>query len=76
MWPETREYDGDREVPFYEQLMEIPEGSKLFEVWGRDSPEEIEGSSIAHIGNIISKSPLTTSYFGDTRLFFEHEFMQ
>ena len=54
----------------------------MFEVWGRDVPDDTrrfrfpEGSKVQHIGNIISKSSIVTSYFGDTRLFFEHEFMQ
>lgn len=83
MWPETREYDDTgREIPFYEQLTQIPEGMTLFEVWGRDVPADPGAeriwpvSNVQHIGNIISKSPIVTSFFGDTRLFFEHEFMQ
>ena len=81
MWPETREKDDDgREIPFYEQLTQIPEGSLLFEVWGREWPDDLRafpsGTNVQHIGNIKSKSPMVTSYFGDTRLFFEHEFMQ
>ena len=41
LWPDERQYDENgREILFYEQLMQIPEGSYLFEVWARDFPED------------------------------------
>ena len=46
----------------------------LFEVWARDVPEDEryfpEGSKKQKIGEIVSNSPIVTSNFGDTRLFF------
>lgn len=46
----------------------------LFEVWARDVPEDEryfpEGSTKQKIGEIVSNSPIVTSNFGDTRLFF------
>ena len=52
----------------------------LFEVWARDVPEDDlyfpEGSTKQKIGEIVSNSPIVTSNFGDTRLFFQHEFLK
>lgn len=84
LWPEKeREYDANgREIPFYEQLTKIPSGSKLFEVWARDVPDDPrpyrypQGSKVQHIANVVTHSPIITSNFGDKRLFFEHEFLQ
>ena len=81
LWPHERQYDANgREIPFYEQLTQIPDGSNLFEVWARDVPDDPrwypEGSKVQHIANVVTHSAIVTSNFGDTRLFFEHEFMQ
>jgi hypothetical protein len=41
LWPDKRQYDeDDREIKFYEQLTQIPEGSNLFEVWAQDFPND------------------------------------
>ena len=81
LWPHDRQKDETgREIPFYEQLTQIPDGSLLFEVWARDVPTFEpwwpEGSKVQHIANVVSHSKIITSNFGDTRLFFEHEFMR
>lgn len=56
--------------------MRIPAGTTLFEVWARDQPANWpEGSTDRHIANIKMNTQLTTSAFGDQRLFFQHEGM-
>lgn len=75
-------FDSDQEineagevVGFQEQLMEIPDGTTLFEVWALDQPTNWRGGSGTeqHIANIRMTTGLTTSAFGDERLFFQHE---
>ena len=80
LWPDERQRDADGQlIPFYDQLKQIPEDSILFEVWARDMPDDPqrfpEGSRVQHIANIKATSSIITSNFGDTRLFFQHEFM-
>ena len=80
LWPDARQRDArGRPIPFYDQLTQIPEDSYLFEVWVRDVPNDPrrfpEGSQVQHIANIKATSSVITSNFGDTRLFFQHEFM-
>ena len=63
-----------REVPFYEQLQEIPEGSILFRVMAQDIPDDQRrfgrDPNVQHIANIRATSEVITSLFGDERLFF------
>ena len=46
----------------------IPTGTTLFEVMALDQPWGVE----KHIGDIITTSPVVTSLWGDTQLFFRH----
>ena len=74
LWPETREFVGGREVPFYEQLQDIPQGSVLFRVMAQDIPDDRRRFGreprVQHIANIRATSEVITSRFGDERLFF------
>jgi len=41
LWPSEPQYDDfGVEIPFYEQLKEIPESSMLFEVWAQEFPDD------------------------------------
>jgi hypothetical protein len=77
LWPETRQFIDGREIPFYEQLQQIPNGSVMFEIWAQDLPDDPEWFGQApqkqHIGNIRTTTDVITSAFGDERLFFNHE---
>lgn len=77
LWPDEKQVDADgREIDFLEQLQQIEPGSVLFKIMARDFPEGDrnfpQGSQVQQIGNIRTTSELTTSFFGDTRLFFQH----
>ena len=49
----------------------VKEGSKLYKVLAQNEPTELGGEEW-HIGDIITTSPMVTSLWGDTRLFFRH----
>lgn len=49
--------------------MTIPEGTILQHVYVRANPND----EVEYIGDIILDSELTTSYFGDTQLFYKHQ---
>jgi len=50
-------------------LMTIPEGAHLYNLYAKASPT----SRWSRIGKIVIKSAPTTSWFGDTELFFRHQ---
>jgi hypothetical protein len=62
--------------PFYEAIPncniydEYTE-TNLFNVYAWEEPEELGGKK-QKIGEIILDSEMTTSYYGDTQLFFKH----
>ena len=61
-------------VDFTEQLMTIPSGSVLYEVYGMDKPTELGGQEF-HIGSLKTTSVMTTTKWGDKNLFFRHQDM-
>lgn len=58
-------------VMFYDQLMSIASGTVVMEAWAWDGPES-DGGAKFKIADLMLTTPLTTSTFGDERLFFEH----
>jgi len=60
--------------PVNEDLVTIPSGSTLYEVWARDQPEEMGGTE-AHIADLVLSSEITTSLWGDQHLYFRHQDM-
>jgi len=63
--------EAGNQVMFYDQLKRLEEGSTLYEVWGLTAPHVLGGEWV-HMANINLETPLYTSNFGDTRLFFQH----
>jgi len=55
-------------------LMSIPVGTTLYQVFALDEPEELGGVE-AHIADLVLTSALTTSTWGDQHLFFRHQDM-
>lgn len=49
----------------------IKEGTKLYKVIAQDKPFELGGHE-KHIGDLWTTSPMVTSLWGDTKLFFRH----
>ena len=75
MFSAEKEIGADgKQVSWLDQLQQgIPEGAELFTVRALTAPDGIEGSEWVDIGTITLDSDLTTSTFGDTRLFFKHQ---
>jgi hypothetical protein len=72
---ELQFYDGNPDEPimFYSQLMdELNEGDIVFEVRAPVDPTA-ETVEMEHIANIRLLTNFRTSFFGDTRLFFQHK---
>merc|ERR1712154_575584 len=60
--------------PFTEDLVSIPKGSLLYEVWALDNPAELGGTE-KHIADLVLVSDMITSVWGDQHLFFRHQDM-
>ena len=54
------------------QLQSIPSGTTLFDVYAVDQPD----ADAVLIGRLTTKSEFVTSYFGDTSLFFQHNYFE
>jgi len=60
--------------PVNEDLVTIPSGSTLYQVWAWDHPQEMGGTE-AHIADLVLSSEITTSLWGDQHLYFRHQDM-
>jgi len=60
---------------FTDDLTTIPEGSTLFNVYAYNAPVELGGQEEL-IGDLVLRSPLVTSLWGDAHLFFRHQDMR
>lgn len=69
---ETVDDDTSRWIPWYEQLLRIPEGSTIYEVYALTGPEVLDGELIK-IADLKLRSSLYASEFGDKKLFFRHQ---
>ena len=65
-WPETYEKDP------LEQLMSIPSGSTLWDVYGWDAPKELGGTEHL-IGSLVSTSETIKSWYSDEMLLIRHQ---
>jgi len=61
--------------PVFDDLATVPEGSVLYRVYATDQPLELGGAEQL-IGELVTTSPLVTSLWGDTHLFFRHQDMR
>ena len=60
--------------PINEDLITLPMGTKLYDVFALDKPEEMGGTE-KMIGEVVLTSNLITSKWGDKKLFFRHQDM-
>jgi len=65
---------GDADFLSYAEMF-IDQDSILFEVYGRTSPHADDVGDV-HLGSIKTTSKFTRSTFGDTQLFFTHQYME
>ena len=57
---------------FMQQFTTIPKGSTLYRIKGHQNPNDEEG---IHLGAVVTTDKCVTSYFGDTKLFFKHQYI-
>jgi len=69
--PELQNFPDEYHGPFTDDLAGIPVDTMLFSVYALDAPEGTE----TMIGELVLRSEMTTSNWGDTRLFFRHQNM-
>ena len=63
--------DEEYTMNVFDRISAIPTGTVLYTVWARDMPATLGGVETA-IGEIVTKSELTTSVWGDTKMYFRH----
>jgi hypothetical protein len=63
--------DPEYTMNVFDRMRAIPTGTVLYEVWARDAPSTLGGVE-TKIAEIVTKSELTTSMWGDTKLYFRH----
>jgi len=59
---------------YTEDLTTIQKGTVLYQVFAMDKPPQMEGVEM-HIGNLVTRSNMMTSWWGDRKLFFRHQDM-
>ena len=59
-------------VEFYKQFDAIATGTAIYELRGHQSPEDTEGWLI---GNVVTTDKCVTSLYGDTKMFFRHQYI-
>ena len=69
--PALSYHDPEYTMTVFDRIRAIPTGTVLYTVWARDAPATMGGFEKA-IAQIVTKSELTTSLWGDTRMFFRH----
>ena len=58
---------------FYQQFTELQTGTILYHFKGHQQPNDTEG---VMLGDVITTDNCVTSHFGDTRLFFQHQYLE
>ena len=57
---------------FMQQFREIPAGSIVYQIIAYQNPTDNIG---IYLGDVVTKNKCVTSYFGDTKLFFKHQYI-
>ena len=65
-------FSDDYVQDFTEDLKSIPIDSVLYEILALDLPEELGGQEV-YIGDLVLRSAMITSKWGDEHLFFRHD---
>ena len=69
--PDLSYHDPEYTRTVFDRMRDIPTGTVLYEVWARDAPSTLGGVE-TKIAEIVTKSELTTSMWGDTNMYFRH----
>ena len=57
---------------FYQQFDDIAVGSTIYTLRAHQSPEDNEGILL---GNVVTTDKCVTSLYGDTKLYFQHQYI-
>ena len=57
---------------FYKQFDDIAVGTAIYELRGHQDPDDVEGVSL---GNVVTTDKCVTSLYGDSKLFFKHQYL-
>jgi len=69
--PELSSHDPEYTMTVFERMSAIPTGTVLYEVWAMNAPSTLGGTE-TKIAEIVTKSELTPSMWGDTKMYFRH----
>ena len=58
---------------FYKQFDDIAVGTAIYELRGHQNPEDAEG---VLIGSVVTSRNCVTSLYGDTKMFFKHQYIE
>ena len=58
--------------PFMKQFTDIPVGTVLYQLRGHQSPGDKDG---VLLGDVVTTDNCVTSNYGDTKLFFKHQYI-
>ena len=57
---------------FMKQFTDLPAGTTLYTLRGHQSPDDKDG---LFLGNVVTTDKCVTSLYGDTKLFFKHQYI-
>ena len=57
---------------FYKQWDDIEVGTTIYTLRGHESPDDVEGR---FLGNVVTTDKCVTSMYGDTKMFFKHQYI-
>ena len=61
------------ELPeFMKQFTDLPVGTVLYQLRGHQSPDDEEG---VLLGDVVTTDNCVTSLYGDTKLYFQHQYI-
>ena len=58
---------------FMSQFRTITMGTKIYGLKAYESPDDFEGT---FLGNVVTTDTCTSSFYGDTKLFFKHQYIE
>ena len=59
-------------IEFYKQFDDIAVGTAVYELRGHQNPDDAEGFLI---GNVVTTDKCVNSLYGDTKMFFKHQYI-
>lgn len=64
--------DPSEATEFFKQFDDIAVGTAIYELRAHQDPEDVEG---VLLGNVVTTESCVTSLYGDTKMFFKHQYI-